>query len=108
MGDEGAAESLEGAPNRSCATVRQCTPGYGSDHKLSLALFEEIVRGCNGQWYWCWRSDHRKLGAELDLFSINDMGGAGLVFWHPKVDRLSADLIKTPDVPLRLKSGRRR
>jgi hypothetical protein len=31
--------------------------------------------------------DHRKLGQELDLFSINDAAGAGLVFWHPKVRR---------------------
>jgi len=30
------------------------------------------------------RRDHRKLGNELDLFSINDDFGAGLVLWHPK------------------------
>jgi len=30
------------------------------------------------------RRDHRKLGAELDLFSIQDEGGPGLIFWHPK------------------------
>ena len=30
------------------------------------------------------RRDHRKLGRELDLFSLQDEGGAGLVFWHPK------------------------
>jgi threonyl-tRNA synthetase len=30
------------------------------------------------------RRDHRKLGAELDLFSIQDQAGPGLVFWHPK------------------------
>jgi threonyl-tRNA synthetase len=28
--------------------------------------------------------DHRKLGQELDLFSIEEAAGAGLVFWHPK------------------------
>ena len=28
--------------------------------------------------------DHRKLGAELDLFSIEEEAGGGLVFWHPK------------------------
>jgi threonyl-tRNA synthetase len=27
--------------------------------------------------------DHRKLGKDLDLFSINDEVGAGLVLWHP-------------------------
>lgn len=29
------------------------------------------------------RRDHRKLGAELDLFSIEEDAGGGLVFWHP-------------------------
>ncbi len=28
--------------------------------------------------------DHRKLGQELDLFSIDDDYGKGLVLWHPK------------------------
>jgi len=28
--------------------------------------------------------DHRKLGKELDLFSINESAGSGLVLWHPK------------------------
>jgi threonyl-tRNA synthetase len=30
------------------------------------------------------RRDHRKLGRELDLFSIAEETGAGLVLWHPK------------------------
>jgi threonyl-tRNA synthetase len=30
------------------------------------------------------RRDHRKLGRELDLFSINDEAGPGLVIYHPK------------------------
>ena len=30
------------------------------------------------------RRDHRKLGAELDLYSIEEDAGGGLVFWHPK------------------------
>src|SRR5579883_3343868 len=30
------------------------------------------------------RRDHRKLGAELDLFSIEEQAGGGLVFWHHK------------------------
>ncbi|KAI7835328.1 hypothetical protein COHA_010768 [Chlorella ohadii] len=28
--------------------------------------------------------DHRRLGSELDLFSISEACGGGLVFWHPK------------------------
>jgi threonyl-tRNA synthetase len=38
-----------------------------------LALLEEIKK-----------RDHRKLGRELDLFSVNDEIGAGLILWHPK------------------------
>ena len=30
------------------------------------------------------KRDHRKLGKELDLFSISDEAGPGLVIWHPK------------------------
>ncbi len=30
------------------------------------------------------RRDHRKLGAELELFSIHEEAGPGLVHWHPK------------------------
>jgi threonyl-tRNA synthetase len=30
------------------------------------------------------RRDHRKLGRELDLYSIHDEAGPGLVHWHPK------------------------
>jgi threonyl-tRNA synthetase len=29
------------------------------------------------------RRDHRKLGQELNLFSIQEEAGGGLVFWHP-------------------------
>jgi threonyl-tRNA synthetase len=30
------------------------------------------------------RRDHRKLGKELDLYSTHEIGGAGLIYWHPK------------------------
>jgi len=30
------------------------------------------------------KRDHRRLGKELNLFSIQDEAGPGLVFWHPK------------------------
>ena len=30
------------------------------------------------------KRDHRRLGKELDLFSVNDECGAGLILWHPK------------------------
>ena len=30
------------------------------------------------------KRDHRVLGKQLDLFSIQDLAGPGLIFWHPK------------------------
>jgi len=30
------------------------------------------------------KRDHRRLGQELDLFSIQEEAGPGLIFWHPK------------------------
>ena len=30
------------------------------------------------------RRDHRRLGKELDLFSVSDEVGPGLILWHPK------------------------
>lgn len=38
-----------------------------------LALLEEAKK-----------RDHRKLGRELDLFSIHEEAGAGFIYWHPK------------------------
>ena len=32
--------------------------------------------------------DHRKLGRELDLFSVHDEVGPGLIHWHPKGARI--------------------
>jgi threonyl-tRNA synthetase len=34
------------------------------------------------------KRDHRKLGQELDLFSIQELAGPGLIFWHPKGGRI--------------------
>ena len=30
------------------------------------------------------KRDHRTLGRQLDLFSIQELAGPGLIFWHPK------------------------
>lgn len=43
------------------------------DLEAHLARLEDIKR-----------RDHRKLGKDLDLFSIEEEAGPGLVFWHPK------------------------
>src|ERR1700735_2151988 len=34
------------------------------------------------------KRDRRKLGQELDLFSIQELAGPGLIFWHPKGGRI--------------------
>jgi len=34
------------------------------------------------------KRDHRRLGRELDLFSISEEAGPGLVLWHPKGTRI--------------------
>jgi len=34
------------------------------------------------------KRDHRKLGKELDLFSVTDEVGPGLILWHPKGSRV--------------------
>jgi threonyl-tRNA synthetase len=34
------------------------------------------------------KRDHRRLGKELDLFSLHEEAGAGLVYWHPKGARV--------------------
>ena len=59
------------------------------------------------------RRDHRVLGRELDLFSIHDETGPGLIIWHPKGarvrtviedfwkrehDRYGYDLVYTPHI----------
>ena len=48
---------------------------FPSDEELAnhLNLLEEATR-----------RDHRRLGKELDLFSIHEEAGPGLVMWHPK------------------------
>ena len=44
------------------------------------------------------KRDHRKLGKELDLFSIQELAGPGLVFFHPKggaIRKLIEDWMRT-------------
>jgi threonyl-tRNA synthetase len=44
-----------------------------------LARLEEIKK-----------RDHRRLGREMNLFSLHEEAGAGLAFWHPKGARMRA------------------
>jgi threonyl-tRNA synthetase len=34
------------------------------------------------------KRDHRKIGRDLDLFSVHEEAGSGLVFWHPMGGRI--------------------
>ncbi|MCX6344504.1 MAG: threonine--tRNA ligase [Armatimonadetes bacterium] len=52
---------------------------YGTAFGKKSELDEYLERIAEAE-----RRDHRKLGRELDLFSIQEEAGPGLVFWHPK------------------------
>jgi len=40
------------------------------------------------------KRDNRRLGKELDLFSIHEEAGPGLIYWHPKGGRFRVELEK--------------
>jgi threonyl-tRNA synthetase len=51
------------------------------------------------------RRDHRTLGKQLNLFSIQEDAGGGLVFWHAKgalIRRLIEDYWKSQHLQVRL------
>ena len=52
---------------------------YGVAFETKEALAEHLKRLDEAA-----KSDHRKLGKELDLFSLHEEAGPGLVHWHPK------------------------
>jgi len=52
---------------------------YGVAFDTKEALLEYLERLDEAA-----KRDHRKLGRDLDLFSIRDEAGPGLVHWHPK------------------------
>ncbi|MCG8424867.1 MAG: threonine--tRNA ligase [Proteobacteria bacterium] len=52
---------------------------YGTAYPSKKLLREHLHRLEEAK-----KRDHRKLGKELDLFSIDETIGSGLVLWHPK------------------------
>jgi threonyl-tRNA synthetase len=56
---------------------------YGMVAESQAALDAELARIEEAK-----KRDHRKLGRELDLFSIEDDVGPGLIHWHPKGARV--------------------
>ncbi len=75
--------SIAGAYWRGKETNPMLTRIYGTawenpkDLRLHLKHLEEMEK-----------RDHRKLGKELDLFSLHEEAGPGLVYWHPKGSRI--------------------
>ncbi len=75
--------SIAGAYWRGKETNPMLTRIYGTAWKnpkelrLYLKQLEDIEK-----------RDHRKLGKELDLFSLHEEAGPGLVYWHPKGSRI--------------------
>lgn len=56
---------------------------YGTNYPKKQMLEEHLHRIEEAK-----KRDHRKLGKELDLFSIQESIGNGLILWHPKGARL--------------------
>jgi threonyl-tRNA synthetase len=52
---------------------------YGTAWKTSEELEQYVWRQEEAR-----KRDHRKLGRELDLFSVSEEIGAGLILWHPR------------------------
>ena len=59
--------------NRMLTRIYGCAFASKKELDAHLALLEEIKK-----------RDHRRLGKDLDLFSVSDEIGAGLILWHPK------------------------
>lgn len=56
---------------------------YGTNYPKRRLLEEHLKRIEEAK-----KRDHRKLGKELDLFSIQESIGNGLILWHPKGARI--------------------
>jgi threonyl-tRNA synthetase len=76
-------ESVAGAYWRGDETRAQLQRIYGTAWETPEQLAEWKRRQEEAL-----RRDHRRLGTDLDLFSIEDEAGAGLVFWHPRGARM--------------------
>ena len=71
--------SIAGAYWRGDETQPMLQRIYGAAFDTKEALEEYLQRLEEAA-----KRDHRKLGKELDLFSLHEEAGPGLVHWHPK------------------------
>jgi threonyl-tRNA synthetase len=75
--------NIAGAYWRGDETKPMLTRIYGTawetpkDLKAYLAFLEEVEK-----------RDHRRVGKEMDLYSIHEEAGAGLIYWHPNGGRM--------------------
>ncbi|WP_413297184.1 threonine--tRNA ligase [Synechococcus sp. MIT S9452] len=76
-------ESVAGAYWRGDENRQQLQRIYGTAFETPEQLSEHKRRIEEAK-----RRDHRRIGTDLDLFSIEDEAGAGLVFWHPRGARM--------------------
>ena len=76
-------ESVAGAYWRGDENRQQLQRIYGTAFETPEQLSEHKHRIEEAK-----RRDHRRIGTDLDLFSIEDEAGAGLVFWHPRGARM--------------------
>ena len=76
-------ESVAGAYWRGDESKAQLQRIYGTAWETPEQLAEHKRRQEEAK-----RRDHRRLGTDLDLYSIEDEAGAGLVFWHPRGARM--------------------
>lgn len=81
--DAFALESVAGAYWRGDETKPQLQRIYGTAWETQEQLQAYLTQKEEAK-----RRDHRKLGQDLDLFSIQEDAGGGLVFWHPKGARM--------------------
>jgi threonyl-tRNA synthetase len=76
-------QSIAGAYWRGDENRPMLTRIYGTawetpkDLKAYLAFLDEVEK-----------RDHRRVGKELDLYSIHEEAGAGLIYWHPNGGRM--------------------
>ncbi|NEQ54342.1 MAG: threonine--tRNA ligase [Leptolyngbya sp. SIO3F4] len=78
-----ALESVAGAYWRGDETQPQLQRIYGTAWETPEQLKDYLTQKEEAK-----RRDHRKLGQSLNLFSIQEAAGGGLVFWHPKGARM--------------------
>jgi threonyl-tRNA synthetase len=91
--------SVAGAYWRGDSSREQLQRIYGTAFFIKEDLSDYLKKLEEAQ-----KRDHRKLGKDLDLFSINEAIGGGLVLWHPK-GTILRDIIESYWKKLHIESG---